>query len=243
MPQLKLDKFSVYINHKLIIADVSLVLKNGESLVVVGPNGSGKSSLAMGVAGIPGYKTKGNVRLDKKNLSVLSSRDRVLSGLFLAWQNPVAIPNVKVVDYLWAVYQSVSPIKNRQTLEQFVNRVRQLLVKYHIRSTALEATVNDELSGGEKKKLQLIELEIIQPKFAILDELDSGLDISAQKVITREIRAILRLKIGFIVITHNLSFAKLLNPKKVMVIKGGEVVKVGSKKIISDISRHGYEVY
>lgn len=243
MPLLSLRKFSVAIGRKLIIDNVNFNLSAAEILVIIGPNGSGKSTLAMGVAGMPGYKSRGLIKFKSKDIGKLSIIKRLKLGIFLAWQAPVAIPEVKVDDYLWAIYkaslaQNVKPI----SVADFYKRLKLLANKYHLKEAVLSALLNTDLSGGEKKKLQLLELEIINPKLVILDEIDSGLDMNGQKIVADGVKKFAKTNMASIVITHNLKFAKALKPDKVMVIKDGQVIKSGSHDLLNQVEKYGYDL-
>ena len=243
MAFLSLKKFSVNIGRKLIIAEVDLSLSRGETIVIIGPNGSGKSSLAMGIAGMSGYKTTGTIKYDNKIINNLSIIERLKKGIFLAWQSPVAIPEVKVNDYLWAIYKANLPPKIKQlSVLDFNTWLKKMTIKYHLKESVLEALLNTDLSGGEKKKLQLLELEIIKPKLVILDEIDSGLDINGQKIVGACVRQYAKNKMANLVITHNLKFAKTLKPDKVIIIKDGQVIKNGQRELINQVEKYGYDL-
>lgn len=243
MALLSLNKFGVAIGRKQIIAGVDLALAENEILVIIGPNGSGKSTLAMGMSGMPGYKTQGDIKFRSQVVNKLSIIKRLKLGMFLAWQSPVAIPEVKVSDYLWAVYKAnLQPSQKQMTILDFYKLVKVLARKYHLKESVLESLLNTDLSGGEKKKLQLLELEIIKPKLVILDEIDSGLDMNGQKIVANSVRQFSKTKIACVIITHNLKFARSLKPDKVMVIKDGRVIRSGKNDLLKQVEKYGYEL-
>lgn len=219
----------------LIIDSLDLEIKAGEVVALMGPNGSGKTSLGLGIIGHPDYKIKGKIWLDKKDISRLTMPERVRQGLFLSWQNPIGIRGVTVEQVLRAVKANC---RRRQT--QSCCWVREKLLreakKLAINPDLLSREINVNFSGGEKKKIQLLELLALKPKYAILDEIDSGLDADSLKILGQ----LNRKEMGILLITHQTRVFKYLKPEAVLVMKGRKIVKRGGEELIKQIEKEGY---
>ncbi len=219
----------------LIIDSLNLEIKAGEVVGLMGPNGSGKTSLGLGIIGHPDYEIKGKIWLDKKDISRLTMPERVRQGLFLSWQNPTGIRGVTAEQVLRAVKANC---RKRQT--QSCCWVREKLLreakKLAINPKLLNRDINVNFSGGEKKKIQLLELMALQPKYAILDEIDAGMDADNLKILSQ----IKRKKMGILLITHQTRVFKYLPPEQVLVMKNRQIVKRGGKELIRQIEREGY---
>lgn len=205
----------------LIIDSLNLEIKAGEVTALMGPNGSGKTSLALGIIGHPDYKIKGKIWLDKKDISRLMMPERVRQGLFLSWQNPTGIRGVTV----------------RQVLRRIKKDIVKIAAQLKINRKLLDRDINVNFSGGEKKKIQLLELLTLKPKYAILDEIDSGLDADNLKILGQ----LNQKEIGILLITHQTRVFKYLKPKTVLVMKGRKIVKKGGEELIRQIEREGYK--
>ncbi len=238
---LEVKNLTVSAGERQILDDVSLSLERSQLVVLMGPNGSGKSTLAQTLLGSPFYKlVRGDVLLDGESIINLKTYERVRKGLFLVFQNPVEIQGVSVLNLIKAAYSSTT---NEQTsVFEFKSRLSPLLSFLNLEDSFLFKNVNVEMSGGEKKKSEMLQLLAIKPKYAILDEPDSGLDVDSLKLVAKAITNLLNQNVGILLITH---YTRILNelppPGKVHVMLNGKVVASGGIEIAREIDRGGYE--
>ncbi len=240
---LSIKNLQVAVDEKIIIHDVSLDIQPGEIHAIMGPNGSGKSTLAYTLAGHPKYFVqKGTVQLDKKDALALSPDQRARAGFFLAFQYPVEIAGVSVQNFLRVAYEArFGKIKS---ILEFRKGLQKLADELHVKKELLERSLNDGFSGGEKKRVEILQMAALQPKFAVLDETDSGLDIDAIKSVAAGIKSIVkRYNTGVIVITHYQRILKFLEPNRVHVMVQGEIVKSGGKEFAEELEQNGYAKY
>lgn len=204
---------------KVVLSDVSVIVKNGEIVVLVGLNGSGKTTLARALAGDPGLiVSSGQATLNEVDLLKLPVNQRFGAGLFVSFQNPVELPHITVVSFLKAVYFN----QPANSFENFADELDKNLQLLNLPVSFLERVMNQDFSGGEKKRLELLQLLLLKPKFAILDELDSGVDKESLALFARIIANLAQEeKIGFLVISHYQKFMDLLSPAKVVTLKEG----------------------
>lgn len=223
---------------KEILKGVNLEILSGKVHAVMGPNGSGKSTLALVLMGAPGYKiTKGKIILDGKDITNLPPDKRAKNGLFLAFQYPVELAGVNFAGFLRMAlneksHAKISPISFRQDL---INKSKQLAFTEDIATRNL----NEGFSGGEKKKSEILQLQVLKPKYAILDEPDSGLDIDALKYISNALTSIDN-KMGILLITHYQRILNFVKPDKVHVLVKGRIIKEGNADLAKTIENHGY---
>jgi len=238
---LVISKLKVRVEAKQILNGVSLNLKPGELVAVMGPNGSGKSTLAYTLAGHPGYAISGGtINLNGKILNKMSPDKRAKAGLFLGFQYPVAVAGVDLQNLLRQAYMSISGKKIAPF--EFRNLVREKIKVLGLAESFINRSVNDGFSGGEKKKSEILQLAILKPKYAILDEIDSGLDIDAVKIVAQAINQV-RIdnpKIGLLLITHYQRILDYLKVDRVVVMKAGRIVKEGSHRLVSRLEKSGY---
>jgi Fe-S cluster assembly ATP-binding protein len=231
----------VTVEGKEVVRGVSLDLKKGEKHALMGPNGSGKSSLAQALAGHPAYEiTAGEAYLDGKNLLDMDATERSLAGLFLAFQYPFAIPGVTVANFLRSAIKArlngdESRLKNfrKELMEKF-----QLLEMDKIFATRY---VNDGFSGGEKKRLEILQMAMLNPQVAILDETDSGLDIDALKVVSNGINKISSSENAILLVTHYQRILNYVKPDRIHVMIDGRIAQTGGPELALQLEEQGYD--
>jgi len=246
---LKVSNLTVKTVEKTILQQVSFNLEKGAFQVVLGPNGSGKSTLASFLAGQPDYLADENSQVEfaGQDLLSLSADERSRAGLFLAFQQPVVIPGLKVLNFLWLAYQqrfSVVAERAFKNILDFRTVLRQIAKELDVKSELLERGLNEGFSGGEKKRLEVLQLLVLKPKLAILDEIDSGLDVDALKVVAAGIKK-LRVENGtaIILITHHQRIVRSFEPDVVHVLVAGKLVASGDIKLLEEIERTGFSQY
>lgn len=225
---------------KEILKGVTLKIKSGEIHALMGPNGSGKSSLSLALAGHPRYKIiSGKIIIDRKDITALTPDKRAKLGLFLAMQYPVAIPGVSVTNFLRS---SLRNLKGNVKPVEFVKTTKEKMAELKIDEGFARRSINDGFSGGEKKKMEVLQLLVLQPKYAVLDETDSGLDIDALKLVADGIKKVSGPKIGILLITHYQRILKYIQPDYVHVLISGKIVKSGGYKLAQQIEDKGYSI-
>ncbi len=234
------------VDDKEILRGITLKIKPGEVHAIMGPNGSGKSTLAGVLAGRDAYDvTEGDVNFNGKDLLEMDPEERAREGLFLAFQYPVEIPGVNNMYFLRAALNSIRKHRGEEELEaaDFLALVRQKMKILHMSDDLLKRPVNEGFSGGEKKKNEIFQMAVLDPKLAVLDETDSGLDIDALRVVADGVNALRNNERGILVITH---YQRLLNhivPDFVHVLVNGRIVKTGDKDLALELEAKGYEQY
>jgi len=229
-----------------ILKGVDLAVKAGEVHAIMGPNGSGKSTLAGVLSGKPGYEvTEGQVLFRGRDLLAMAADERAREGVFLAFQYPVEIPGVNNMYFLRAALNAVRKQRGEREMDagQFLKAVRAKLKLLEIGEDLLQRGVNVGFSGGEKKRNEIFQMAMLEPKLAILDETDSGLDIDALQMVSRGINALRAPERAIVMITH---YQRLLNhvvPDRVHVLSGGRIVKSGGKELALELEQTGYGAY
>jgi Fe-S cluster assembly ATP-binding protein len=233
---LTIEGLRVEVAGKEVLRGFDLVMRSGEVHAIMGPNGSGKSTLAHALAGHPGYKVlDGSVRLDGVELLELSATERARHGLLLALQQPLEVPGVRPIDLLVAA--GASPIDLRHRMSDEAQAVE-------LRPEVLDRFVNLDLSGGERKRAEMVQVAILRPKFAVLDEVDSGLDVDALGAVARRLTlATTEWECGVMVITHFRRLLLELVPTMIHVISAGRVVATGGPELSETLERDGYEPF
>lgn len=226
-----------------ILKGVSLSIEEGKLTVLMGPNGSGKTTLALTLLGSPKYKiAKGTIKIGSKSLVGLTPEERAKEGLFLSFQNPPSISGVSIFQFLRASYNSLNKKQPLSVLEA-KNRFEEAAEKISLRRDFLVKNLNENFSGGEKKKVEALQLLVLNPKFAIIDEIDSGLDIDAVITVAKAINSAKEKGTGILLVTHYRRILNFLSPENVAILKNGKIVKTGDKSLIEDIESKGYEQF
>lgn len=228
---------------KEILKGVDLVIRSGETHAVMGPNGSGKSTLAYSIAGHPKYEvTQGEILLDGEDVLEMSVDERARAGLFLAMQYPVEIPGVSVSNFLRTAKTALSG--EAPALRQWVGDLKTAMTNLRMDSDFTERNVNEGFSGGEKKRHEILQLELLKPKIAILDETDSGLDVDALKVVSEGVnRAKDNSDLGVLMITHYTRILRYIKPDYVHVFVAGRIAEQGGPELADRLEAEGYDRY
>ncbi|MET9577989.1 Fe-S cluster assembly ATPase SufC [Streptomyces massasporeus] len=228
---------------KEILKGVDLTVKQGETHAIMGPNGSGKSTLAYSLAGHPKYTiTSGTVTLDGEDVLEMSVDERARAGLFLAMQYPVEVPGVSVSNFLRT---SATAIRGEAPkLRTWVKEVKEAMERLNMDPAFAERNVNEGFSGGEKKRHEILQLELLKPKMAILDETDSGLDVDALRVVSEGVNRVRETgEVGTLLITHYTRILRYIKPDYVHVFSGGRIVESGGAELADKLENEGYEAY
>ena len=228
---------------KEILKGLNLQIKAGEVHAIMGPNGSGKSTLANVLSGRPGYTvTRGTLTLDQENLCPLEPHERAQAGLFLAFQYPVEIPGVSNMEFLKASTDSLAKVRETEQPDaaSFIREVRTLAETLDLDPQFLKRGVNEGFSGGEKKRNEILQLLLINPKMAILDETDSGLDIDALKVVAEGVNRYRNAQNGVLLITHYQRLLDYIIPDVVHVLADGQIIQSGDKNLALELEAKGY---
>ncbi len=228
---------------KEILKGVDLVIRSGESHAIMGPNGSGKSTLAYTIAGHPKYEvTEGEILLDGENVLEMSVDERARAGLFLAMQYPVEIPGVSVSNFLRTAKAAIDG--EAPALRTWIKEVRGAMDALNMDASFTERNVNEGFSGGEKKRHEILQLELLKPKFAVLDETDSGLDVDALKIVSEGVnRAKSANDFGLLLITHYTRILRYIKPDFVHVFVAGKIAEQGGPELADRLEAEGYDRY
>ncbi|MBK7204911.1 MAG: Fe-S cluster assembly ATPase SufC [Thermomonas sp.] len=240
---LKIDNLHASVAGKEILKGLSLELKPGQVHAIMGPNGAGKSTLGNILAGREGYEvTAGTVEFEGEPLLGLAPEERAAAGVFLAFQYPVEIPGVNNTYFLRAALNAQRKARGEPELDsmQFLKRVREKLAVLHLKDELLHRGVNEGFSGGEKKRNEIFQLALLEPKLAILDETDSGLDIDALKAVADGVNAQRSPGRAFLVITHYQRLLDYIRPDFVHVLAEGRIVQSGGPELALELEAHGY---
>ncbi len=228
---------------KPILAGVTLTVKSGETHAIMGPNGSGKSTLAYSIAGHPKYEiTGGSVTLDGQDVLAMSVDERARAGLFLAMQYPVEVPGVSVANFLRTAKTAIDG--EAPKLRTWAGELRGAMEKLQMDPAFAQRNVNEGFSGGEKKRHEIMQLELLKPKIAVLDETDSGLDIDALRVVSEGVNRVRDTgDTGLLLITHYTRILRYIKPDFVHVFVAGRIVEEGGPELADKLEAEGYERY
>jgi len=240
MNELKLNNVCIAADGKQIVNGIDLSVKKGEVHILMGPNGSGKSSLVFAIMGHPGYKvTDGSIEVDSKNITALPANERSKLGIFMAFQHPVSVPGINTMTFLRKLYNQ----KHKDApVSEFKKEVDKFVGESLIKKELLQRSINDDFSGGEKKRAEVLQFAIMKPEIAIFDEIDSGLDVDAVRSIAKIIQENAK-NSAILLITHHESLIKYVKPDKVHVMVDGRIVKSGGSELVKQIEEHGYGVF
>jgi Fe-S cluster assembly ATP-binding protein len=246
MSLLEIKNLHVEIDGRKILNGLDLVVEPGQVAAMMGPNGSGKSTLAYVLAGKPGYEaTEGEILLDGENVLEMSPDVRAAKGVFLAFQYPVEVPGVATMTFLRTALNAQRKARGEGELStpEFMKLVRQATNELGITQEMLRRAVNVGFSGGEKKRNEILQMAVLQPRLAVLDETDSGLDIDALRIVADGVNRLRSPQRGMIVITHYQRLLNYIVPYVVHVIANGRVVKTGGKELALELEANGYAEY
>jgi Fe-S cluster assembly ATP-binding protein len=242
MSSIVIQDLHVSINEQPIVRGVNLEFAQGEVHAVMGPNGSGKSTLAKVIAGHPDYLvTQGDVLLDGESILGLEPDERARRGLFLAFQYPIEIPGVSNANFLRAAIQARLPEGEELDAMEFYQRLYEKMDMLDMRREFTARSVNEGFSGGEKKRNEILQLAMLEPAFAILDETDSGLDIDALKVVANGVNKLRGPALGVLLITHYQRLLNYIVPDFVHVMSEGRIVRSGDKELALELESKGYD--
>lgn len=238
--ELRIENLHVKVEGKEILKGIDLTVEPGKVHAIMGPNGSGKSTLAYTLMGHPGYEiTEGRVFLDGKDITEMSPDERAKEGLFLAFQYPHSIPGVTMANFLRTAVNAVSetPMSPRDFRQQLREQMRLLKMNEDFAGRY----VNEGFSGGEKKRAEILQMAMLQPEYAVLDETDSGLDIDALRIVADGVNALLGPDLGVLVITHYQRLLNYIKPDFVHVLVNGKIVREGGPELALELEQTGYE--
>lgn len=241
---LKIENLQASIGEKQILKGINLEVKPGEVHAIMGPNGSGKSTLASVLAGRQDYEiTGGSVEFDGKDLLEMAPEERAAEGIFLAFQYPVEIPGVSTTNFLKTALNEIRKYQGVEPLDavSFLKRMKEKMKLVNIDQSLLSRSLNEGFSGGEKKRNEVFQMAMLEPKLGILDETDSGLDIDALRIVAEGVNTLRDGQRSFIVVTHYQRLLDYIVPDFVHVLYKGRIVKSGTKELALELEEKGYD--
>jgi Fe-S cluster assembly ATP-binding protein len=242
MPSLVIQDLHVAIGEKEIVKGVSLRINSGEVHAIMGPNGTGKSTLAKVIAGHPDYTiTSGDVLLDGKSILEMEADERARAGVFLAFQYPSEIPGVSIANFLRAAVQARMAEGEELDATGYYKRLYSKMDMLKIDRKFTSRSVNEGFSGGEKKRCEILQMAMLEPKFALMDETDSGLDIDALRIVAEGVNTLRGPNLGVLMITHYQRLLNYITPDFVHVMYDGRIVKSGDKSLALELEAKGYD--
>ena len=244
MPLLEINDLRATVGDKEILKGITLAVDAGEIHAVMGPNGSGKSTLAQVLAGNQAYEvTGGSVTYDGKNLLEMQPEERAQAGIFLAFQYPVEIPGVSNAYFLRAAYNEIRKARGEEEVDplEFADLMEEKLALVDMEPTMLTRSVNQGFSGGEKKRNEILQMAVLQPRLAVLDETDSGLDIDALRVVADGVNKLKRPENATIVVTHYQRLLNYIKPQFVHILYRGRIIESGGPELALRLEAEGYD--
>jgi Fe-S cluster assembly ATP-binding protein len=241
---LKITNLHASAGDKQILKGISLEINAGEVHAIMGPNGSGKSTLAQIIAGHPGYEvTSGTIEYEGQDLLELDAEERAQQGVFLAFQYPVEIPGVTNAYFLRAAYNEIRKAHGLEEADpiEFLDIMEEKLKLVEMDISMMQRSVNAGFSGGEKKRNEILQMAVLAPKLAVLDETDSGLDIDALRIVAEGVNKLKRPDNATIVVTHYQRLLNYIVPDHVHVLAGGRIIKSGGKELAHELEAKGYD--
>ena len=240
---LKISNLKASTGGKDILKGLNLEIKAGEVHAIMGPNGSGKSTLANVLSGKPGYSVSGEINFEGKKLNNVPIEERAQNGIFLAFQYPLEIPGVNTSNFLRTAINSIRKSKGEKELDalSFIKLIKEKASELKIDEKFLSRQLNVGFSGGEKKKNEILQMKLLEPKLSVLDETDSGLDIDALKIVADGVNALRKKNNSFLIITHYQRLLDYIKPDFVHVLMGGKIIKSGGAELALELEKKGYE--
>ena len=240
---LQLQNLKASVNDKSILNGLNLEIKSGEVHAIMGPNGSGKSTLANILSGKSGYDVSGSLKYEGKNLQEIPIEERAQKGIFLAFQYPLEIPGVNTTNFLKTSLNSIRKAKGEKELDtlNLLKLIKEKALELNIDEKFLSRQLNVGFSGGEKKKNEILQMKLLEPKLAILDETDSGLDIDALRIVADGVNSHKNKNNAFLIITHYQRLLDYIKPDFIHVLSKGKIIKTGCAELGQELEKTGYE--